>query len=105
MKTLLRKNDVVICTGGKSRGKQGKLLSINRAKGRAIVEGLQMIKRHTKKSQANPQGAIVEKEGTIALPNHMMFCPTCQKGVRLGIKLEGDKKIRVCRKCKNAFDK
>jgi hypothetical protein len=35
----------------------------------------------------------------------MMFCPTCQKGVRLGIKLEGDKKIRVCRKCKNAFDK
>jgi large subunit ribosomal protein L24 len=105
MKTLLRKDDVVICTGGKSRGKQGKVLEINRSSGRAIVEGLQLIKRHTKKSQAHPQGAIVEKEGTIALPNLMMFCPTCQKGVRLGIKQEGDKKIRVCRKCKNAFDK
>jgi large subunit ribosomal protein L24 len=105
MKTLLRKNDIVICTSGKSRGKQGKLLEVNRTSGRAIVEGLQLIKRHTKKSQAHPQGAIVEKEGTIAIPNLMMFCPTCQKGVRLGIKREGDKKIRICRKCKASFDK
>lgn len=105
MKTLLRKNDVVICTGGKSRGKQGKVLEIRRGSGRAIVEGLQMIKRHTKKSQAHPQGAIVEKEGTIALPNLMLFCPTCQKGVRIGVKQDGAKKIRYCRKCKGAFDK
>lgn len=105
MKILLRKNDVVVAIAGRSRGKQGKILEVRRNSGRAIVEGLQMIKRHTKKNQANPQGAIVEKEGTIALPNLMLFCPTCQKGVRLGIKREGDKRARYCRKCKHEFDK
>ena len=105
MKTLLRKNDVVVAIAGRSRGKQGKVLEVRRGYGRAIVEGLQMIKRHTKKNQANPQGAIVEKEGTLPLSNLMMFCPTCQKGVRLGIKRDGAKRIRFCRKCKNEFDK
>ncbi|MCX6909380.1 MAG: 50S ribosomal protein L24 [Verrucomicrobia bacterium] len=105
MKTLLRKNDVVACMAGRSRGKQGKVLEVRRGSGRAIVEGLQMIKRHTKKSQAHPQGAIVEKEGTIALSNLMLFCSTCQKGVRIGVKQDGGKKVRYCRKCKGSFDK
>ena len=105
MKTLLKKNDVVMCIAGRSRGKQGKVLEVLRGAGRAIVEGLQLIKRHTKKSQANPQGAIVEKEGTIALSNLMLFCPACKKGVRLGIKHDGAKRIRFCRKCKTEFDK
>ncbi len=105
MKTLLRKNDVVVAIAGRSRGKQGKVLEVRRGSGRALVEGLQMIKRHTKKSQAQPQGAIVEKEGSIALSNLMLFCPTCKKGVRLGIKRDAAKRIRFCRKCKNEFDK
>ena len=105
MKTLLKKNDVVMCIAGRSRGKQGKVLEVRRGSGRALVEGLQMIKRHTKKSQAQPQGAIVEKEGSIALSNLMLFCPTCKKGVRLGIKRDAAKRIRFCRKCKNEFDK
>ena len=105
MKTLLRKNDVVVAIAGRSRGKQGKVLELRRNSGRAMVEGLQMIKRHTKKSQLHPQGAIVEKEGTIALSNLMLFCPTCQKGVRLGVKHDAAKRIRYCRKCKHEFDK
>ena len=105
MKTLLRKNDIVLAIAGRSRGKQGKVLELQRNSGRAVVEGLQMIKRHTKKSQLHPQGAIVEKEGTIALSNLMLFCPTCQKGVRLGIKRDGGKRTRFCRKCKHEFDK
>lgn len=105
MKTLLRKNDVVACIAGRSRGKQGKVLEIQREAGRVVVEGLQMIKRHTKKSQLHPQGAIVEKEGTIAISNLMLFCPTCQKGVRLGIKRDDAKRVRYCRKCKHEFDK
>jgi large subunit ribosomal protein L24 len=105
MKILLRKDDVVVCIAGRSRGKQGKVLEVRRNSGRVIVEGLQLIKRHTRKNQANPQGAIVEKEGTIALSNLMMFCPTCKKGVRLGIKRDAAKRIRFCRKCRNEFDK
>ncbi len=105
MKTLLRKNDVVMAIAGRSRGKQGKILEFVRNKGRVVVEGLQMIKRHTKKSQLHPQGAIVEKEGTIAISNLMLFCPTCQKGVRLGIKRDDAKRVRYCRKCKHEFDK
>ena len=105
MKTLLRKNDVVVAIAGRSRGKQGKVLEVRRGSGRALDEGLQMITRHTKKSQAQPQGAIVEKEGSIALSNLMLFCPTCKKGVRLGIKRDAAKRIRFCRKCKNEFDK
>ena len=105
MNTLLRKNDLVVATAGRSLGKQGKILEIIRTKNRALVEGLNLIKRHTKKSQLHPQGAIVEKEGSIALSNVSMFCPTCNKGVRLGVKRAEGKRIRYCRKCKNEFDK
>lgn len=106
MKTLLRKDDVVIAIGGRSLGKQGKVLQVLRDKGRALVEGLQLIKRHTKKSQLHPQGAIVEKEASIHVSNLLLFCPTCTKGVRLGAKRTPEgKRIRFCRKCKHEFDK
>jgi large subunit ribosomal protein L24 len=105
MKTLLRKNDVVVAIAGRSRGKQGKVLELRRGDGRALVEGLNMIKRHMRKSQLHPQGAIVEKEGSLPLSNLMLFCPACNKGVRLGLKRDGDKRIRFCRKCKHEFDK
>ncbi|MCX7826081.1 MAG: 50S ribosomal protein L24 [Verrucomicrobiae bacterium] len=105
MKTLLRKNDIVVAIAGRSRGKQGKILELQRSKGRALVEGLNMIKRHMRKSQLHPQGAIVEKEGPLPLSNLMLFCPKCNKGVRLGLKRDGDKRIRFCRKCQYEFDK
>ena len=105
MKTLLKKQDVVVAIGGRSLGKQGKVVDILREKGRAVVEGVNLIKRHTKKSQLHPQGAIVEKEGTIHISNVMMFCPTCQKGVRMGVRRAEGKRIRYCRKCKHEFDK
>jgi large subunit ribosomal protein L24 len=109
MKTLIRKNDTVIATGGRSLGKQGKVLEVVRGKGRALVEGLNMIKRHMRKSQLHPQGAIVEKEGPIHVSNLALFCPTCQRGVKLGVKRLAAggraKRIRFCRKCKHEFDK
>ncbi|MBM3892116.1 MAG: 50S ribosomal protein L24 [Verrucomicrobia bacterium] len=105
MKTLLRKNDIVVCIAGRSSGKQGKILELKRGDGRALVEGLNMIKRHMRKSQLHPQGAIVEKEAPLQLANLMLFCPTCNKGVRLGLKRDGDKRLRFCRKCQHEFDK
>ena len=69
MKLHLKKGDEVVVLAGKERGKRGKVISVSPKNQRAIVEGVQMIKRHTRKSQQNPQGAIVEREGTVHISN------------------------------------
>jgi large subunit ribosomal protein L24 len=71
-KTHVKKGDEVVVLSGTERGKRGKVITVVNKKSRAIVEGLKMIKRHTKKNQANPQGAIVEREGTIHISNLML---------------------------------
>jgi large subunit ribosomal protein L24 len=70
-KCHIKKGDEVVVLAGTERGKRGKVLSVNVAKGRGIVEGLKMIKKHVRKNQQNPQGAIIEREGTIHLSNLM----------------------------------
>ncbi|HEV2438100.1 MAG TPA: 50S ribosomal protein L24 [Verrucomicrobiae bacterium] len=67
----VKKGDEVVVLAGAERGKRGKIIAVSPKKNRAIVEGLKMIKRHTRKSQDHPQGAIVEREGTIHLSNLM----------------------------------
>ena len=68
-KTHVKRGDIVVVLSGAQRGKQGKILEVLPQKQRAVVEGLNMIKKHERKSQANPQGKIVEREGTIHLSN------------------------------------
>src|SRR4051812_7708376 len=68
----IKKNDVVVVIAGSHKGKSGKILEIRSAKNRAVVEGVAMIKRHEKKSEKNPQGAITEREGTIHVSNLML---------------------------------
>ena len=70
-KCHVKKGDEVVVIAGTERGKRGKIIQVLRDKQRAIVEGVKMIKRHTRKSQQNPQGAIVEREGTIHISNLM----------------------------------
>ena len=67
----IKKGDEVVVLAGAEKGKRGKIIAVSPKKKRAIVEGLKMIKRHTRKSQDHPQGAIVEREGTIHLSNLM----------------------------------
>ena len=67
----VRKGDEVVILAGTEKGKRGKILQVLREKQRVIVEGAKMIKRHTRKSQAHPQGAIIEREGTIHISNVM----------------------------------
>jgi len=69
MKCHVKKGDEVVVLAGKEKGKRGKIIAVLPKKQRVIVEGLQMIKRHTRKSQEHPQGAIVEREGTIHISN------------------------------------
>ena len=71
MKLHLKKGDEVVLLAGAERGKRGKIISVSRKKSRAIVEGVKMIKRHTRKNENNPQGAIVEREGTVHISNLM----------------------------------
>jgi large subunit ribosomal protein L24 len=71
MKLHIKKGDEVVVLAGAEKGKRGKIISVSPTSSRAIVEGVKMIKRHTRKNQNNPQGAIVEREGTVHISNLM----------------------------------
>jgi len=73
VKTHVKRGDIVVVRSGSHRGKQGKVLEVLVLKGRALVEGVGMIKKHERKSQDSPAGRIVEREGSIALPNLMLL--------------------------------
>jgi len=94
------KNDIVLVISGNYKGKRGKVLKVFPKKHRVIVEGVNFVKRHTKPTQKNPQGGIVEKEAPIHVSNLMVICPKCDTPTRLGRKiLEDGKKVRVCMNC------
>lgn len=85
---------------GKYRGKQGKVLKSYPEKNRLIVEGVNIIKRHSRPSQDNPQGGIVSREAPIDTSNVALVCDSCNHTIRVGFRFdsEGNKK-RICRKC------
>ena len=89
----VRKGDMVIVIAGSSKGKKGKVLRV--IGNRVVVEKVAMIKRHTKPSQKNPQGGIVDKEGSIHISNVQLFDEKSNKGTRTKNVVEGDTKVRV----------
>ena len=100
-KLSVKKNDQVLVTTGKDRGARGRVLRVLAADGKAIVERVNMIKRHTR---PNPnkgiQGGILEREAPIQVSNLMVICPECSKPSRLGRKrLEDGRGVRVCKSC------
>lgn len=100
--TKLRKDDTVRIISGREKGKSGKIVRIDLAKGRAIVQGLNMVKKAMRKKSQNDRGGIVEIEAPIRLSNMMIVCKKCGP-TRLGYKIDGDAKKRVCRKCGEAL--
>ena len=82
----VRKGDTVVVIAGKEKGKRGKVLRVDHKKNRVVVERVMMVKRHTKPSQQNPQGGIIEKEGSVHLSNVMPVDPGSDKGTRVKIK-------------------
>jgi len=105
--TPIRKNDTVLVVTGKDRGKRGRVLKIVPDSNRLIVEGVNMIKRHTKPNpRASVQGGIVEREAAVHASNVQLVCPECGAQTRVGRKILGDgRKVRVCRKCEGVVDK
>lgn len=104
MSLRIKKNDTVKVLCGKDKGKTGKVLRVFTEKQRVIVEGVNLVKRHTKPNPKNQQGGIVASESSLHISNVNLFCPRCQKGVRFGVRvLEDGSKVRICRKCNEAF--
>jgi len=91
--THVRKGDMVVVTAGAYKGKRGKILRV--VGDRVIVEKVAMIKRHTKASQKNPQGGIVDKEGTIHISNVSLWDDKVARGTRTKMAVDGDNKVRV----------
>jgi large subunit ribosomal protein L24 len=105
-KIHIKKNDIVLVTKGREKGKSGKVLRINPEKGTALVERTNFVKRHSRPSQKLRQGGIVEKEAPLPLPNLMVMCAKCNKPVRIRKKiLEDGGKVRVCHRCGDVLDK
>ncbi|MDA8411981.1 MAG: 50S ribosomal protein L24 [Treponema sp.] len=100
--TKLRKEDLVQVVAGKDRGKKGKIITIDRVKGRVIVGGCNMVKKAMKKRKQTDRGGIVEIEAALHLSNVMIVCSKCGP-TRIGYKIDGEKKSRVCRKCGGAL--
>ena len=103
-KLHVKKGDTVMVLTGKDKGKVGKILKAIPKKMRVVVEGVNLIKKHQRPTQSNPEGGIITKEAPIHVSNVLLFCPKCNKGVRTRKKIDENRKIRVCVKCGYEFD-
>ncbi len=105
-KLSVKKGDRVEVIAGKDKGKRGKILRVIPDKARVVVEKVHMIKRHTKPTQKNPQGGIIEREAPIHVSNVMVVCPSCNQPTRIGRRVtEEGAKVRVCRRCGAEIEK
>ena len=107
LQTPIRRNDTVAVITGKHVGKRGRVLKVLPEKNRVVVEGVNIIKRHTKPNpQRQVKGGVVEREAPLHASNVQVVCPECGKATRIGRKILGDgRKVRICRKCEGVVDK
>jgi large subunit ribosomal protein L24 len=105
-RSAIKKNDEVYVLQGKDRGKTGRVLIVLPSDGKVVVEGVQIIKRHTRANpQRNVKGGIVEKESPIHISNVALVCKNCKKHTRLGSEVQSDgRRVRICRKCGHAIE-
>ena len=96
---FIKKDDKVVVISGKDKGKEGKVLSASPKTGKVIVEGVNVASKHMKPKKQGEQGGIIKMETPIYACKVMVVCPKCGKPTRVAHKLDGDKKVRVCKKC------
>jgi large subunit ribosomal protein L24 len=99
VKSKIRKGDTVEVLAGKDKGKRGEVVRVNLKKEAVIVSGVNIVKKAMKKRSQQDQGGIAEVEAPLNISNVGIVCKKCGKPVKIGYKFDGDKKIRVCRKC------
>ena len=100
----VKKGDKVMVISGKDKGKTGVILSAVPKKDRVFVEGVNIVKKHVKPNQLNPQGGIVSQEAAIHVSNVMLIDPKTGEPTRVGFKVEDGKKVRVAKKSGNVID-
>lgn len=102
-KLKTKSGDLVLVTAGDHKGSEGKVLRVLKDKNKAIVEGINLVKKHQKPSAASPQGGISEMEAPIHISNLSLKDPKSGQATRVGFKMEGDKKVRFAKKSNQAL--
>ena len=97
-KLKIKTGDAVVVTAGDHKGAEGKVLRVVADKNKAIVEGVNLVKKHEKPSSANPQGGIIEKEALIHISNLALVDPKSGSATRVGYRMEDGKKVRFSKK-------
>jgi large subunit ribosomal protein L24 len=101
----IRKNDTVVIIAGKDRGGKGKVRRVMRKQKRVVIEGLNMMKRHSRASRGTRQAGIIELEGPMDVSNVQLFCEKCSSRTRIGFRfLDDGRKVRICSSCKEIID-
>ena len=100
----IKRDDKVVVLSGKDKGKQGKVLSADPKGGKIIAEGINVATKHQKPRKQGEEGGIIKVSTPIYVSKVQLYCPSCKKGVRAKMALNGDKKVRTCVKCGHAFD-
>ncbi len=101
----IKRGDQVMVISGDDKGKIGKVIKVFPRKQRAIVEGVNIVKRHRRFVSADKPHGIVEMPAPVHISNLALVCPNCGKRTRVGFRFEGDKKVRYCKKCNETIDK
>ncbi|MFC1703461.1 50S ribosomal protein L24 [Candidatus Omnitrophota bacterium] len=100
----LKKEDTIKVIAGKDKGKKGKVLKVFPQRKRLLVERINLVKKHMRRTQADQKGGVVEKEMPLEISNVMLVCRHCNKATRIGTKiLKDNSKARMCRKCKEVM--
>ncbi len=100
----VKKNDTVLVITGKDAGKTAKVLVALPKDNKVVVDGINVQKKHKKARSAQEVSSIQNQSGAIDASNVLVVCPTCEKATRVAYKVEGDKKVRVCKKCGALLD-
>lgn len=100
----IRKGDKVRVIKGKDRGRESTVEKVLTKEGKIIVSGLNIYKKAVRPTQRNQEGGIVEITRPLPVENVMLICPKCQKPTRVGYRIEGDKKVRICKKCQQELE-
>jgi len=104
MAAKIRKSDRVVVLTGKDKGRQGQVIQVLPKEGRLVVAGVNMVKRHTRPSQSDPQGGIRHKEASLDLSNVALVDPKTGEPTRVGFRIEGGKKVRYAKKSGEVID-
>ena|SRR3989338_6780643 len=105
MSMKIKKGDKIIVISGKDKGKKGTVEKVYQKQNKVLIPKINIYKRHVKKNQQMPKGGVIELPRLLAVNKIALICPHCAKLTRIGYKLTGSKKVRICRKCQSPLDK